>query len=207
VASVTDTGDYPALLAELRATGGRLSLATRFRLMKKAFAHTAAYDAKNRLGLPDEMPFDFAEIAAKVPGTAEERNVRGKRVLEMPKDEKPKHEEPEPEEPESATDSATSTTPKPTPGDSPQAQEIAGVDFEEVTTPEVRKLHELMNDSNVNGAQLMDAVGSRKNNPYTAMTQISEYSAEFIRNTLIKHWDAIVATVRERDKEFEDIPF
>ena len=45
VASVTDTADYPALLAELRATGGRLSLATRFRLMKKAFAHTAAYDA------------------------------------------------------------------------------------------------------------------------------------------------------------------
>jgi len=45
VASVTDTADYPALLAELRANGGKLSLATRFRLMQKAFAHTAAYDA------------------------------------------------------------------------------------------------------------------------------------------------------------------
>ena len=45
VASVTDTADYPALLSELRANGGKLSLATRYRLMKKAFAHTAAYDA------------------------------------------------------------------------------------------------------------------------------------------------------------------
>ena len=45
VASVTDTADYPALLSELRASGGKLSLATRFRLMQKAFAHTAAYDA------------------------------------------------------------------------------------------------------------------------------------------------------------------
>ena len=44
VASVTDTADYPALLAELRATGGRLSLDTRFRLMRKAFRHTATYD-------------------------------------------------------------------------------------------------------------------------------------------------------------------
>lgn len=44
-ASVTDTADYPALLEELRATDGKLSLRTRFHLMQKAFAHTAAYDA------------------------------------------------------------------------------------------------------------------------------------------------------------------
>lgn len=30
-------------------------------------SHTAAYDAKNRLGLPDELPFEFAAIADKVP--------------------------------------------------------------------------------------------------------------------------------------------
>jgi len=44
VASVTDPSDYPPLLAELRANGGGLGLDTRFALMKKAFAHTAAYD-------------------------------------------------------------------------------------------------------------------------------------------------------------------
>jgi len=44
VASVTDPADYPALLAELGANGGSLGLDTRLALMKKAFAHTAAYD-------------------------------------------------------------------------------------------------------------------------------------------------------------------
>ena len=44
VASVTDPLDYPALVGELEAHGGTLGLDTRFRLMKKAFTHTAEYD-------------------------------------------------------------------------------------------------------------------------------------------------------------------
>ncbi|HXX85777.1 MAG TPA: bifunctional phosphoribosylaminoimidazolecarboxamide formyltransferase/IMP cyclohydrolase [Casimicrobiaceae bacterium] len=44
VGIVVDPADYPALLEELRATGGKLKLATRFALARKAFAHTAAYD-------------------------------------------------------------------------------------------------------------------------------------------------------------------
>lgn len=44
VASVTDPADYPALVEELKASGGRLSFERRFELMKKAFAHTAQYD-------------------------------------------------------------------------------------------------------------------------------------------------------------------
>ena len=45
VASVTDPLDYGAIAGELEAHGGTLGLDTRFRLMKKAFAHTAEYDA------------------------------------------------------------------------------------------------------------------------------------------------------------------
>ena len=44
VASVTDPGDYAAIAQELSARNGTIGLDTRFRLMKKAFAHTAAYD-------------------------------------------------------------------------------------------------------------------------------------------------------------------
>jgi phosphoribosylaminoimidazolecarboxamide formyltransferase/IMP cyclohydrolase len=44
VAVVTDPADYPALVAEMRATGGGLSLQTRFALARKAFSHTAQYD-------------------------------------------------------------------------------------------------------------------------------------------------------------------
>jgi phosphoribosylaminoimidazolecarboxamide formyltransferase/IMP cyclohydrolase len=45
VACVTDPHDYSALVAELDATGGATSLATRKRLAATAFAATAAYDA------------------------------------------------------------------------------------------------------------------------------------------------------------------
>jgi phosphoribosylaminoimidazolecarboxamide formyltransferase/IMP cyclohydrolase len=44
VAIVTNPADYPVVLAELQATGAT-SLATRRRLARAAFAHTATYDA------------------------------------------------------------------------------------------------------------------------------------------------------------------
>jgi phosphoribosylaminoimidazolecarboxamide formyltransferase/IMP cyclohydrolase len=44
VASMTDPADYAPLVAELEAQRGTVGLATRLRLMKKAFAHTAQYD-------------------------------------------------------------------------------------------------------------------------------------------------------------------
>ena len=44
VASVTDPLDYGNLVEELANHGGTLGLDTRFKLMKKAFAHTAEYD-------------------------------------------------------------------------------------------------------------------------------------------------------------------
>jgi len=45
VAIVTDPEDYAELLAEMQANDGALTLATRFGLAKKAFTHTARYDA------------------------------------------------------------------------------------------------------------------------------------------------------------------
>jgi phosphoribosylaminoimidazolecarboxamide formyltransferase/IMP cyclohydrolase len=44
VGIVVDPGDYALVLADLDANGGRLSEPLRFRLMQRAFAHTAAYD-------------------------------------------------------------------------------------------------------------------------------------------------------------------
>jgi len=44
VGVVVDPADYAGVLAELEAGGAALSDATRFALMRKAFAHTASYD-------------------------------------------------------------------------------------------------------------------------------------------------------------------
>ena len=45
VASVTDPSDYAGILEELNGAGGCVSLKARLNLMRKAFAHTAEYDA------------------------------------------------------------------------------------------------------------------------------------------------------------------
>lgn len=45
VAALTDPADYSAVLDEMTAHEGRLSLATRYRLAQKAFELTARYDA------------------------------------------------------------------------------------------------------------------------------------------------------------------
>ena len=45
VAVLADPADYPWILNELEENGGALSLTTRFALARKAFAHTARYDA------------------------------------------------------------------------------------------------------------------------------------------------------------------
>ena len=44
VASVTDPLDYASIASELADHGGTIGFDTRFKLMKKAFAHTAQYD-------------------------------------------------------------------------------------------------------------------------------------------------------------------
>lgn len=44
VASVTDPADYQSIIDELNANDATLGLETRFRLMRKAFRHTADYD-------------------------------------------------------------------------------------------------------------------------------------------------------------------
>ena len=41
---MTDPLDYPNIVQELESHGGSLGLDTRFKLMKKAFTHTAEYD-------------------------------------------------------------------------------------------------------------------------------------------------------------------
>lgn len=74
VAVLVDPADYPALLQELRASGGSVSAATRFALAKKVFTHTAAYDGaisnyltsldaeQKRQDYPQRLTLQFAKV-------------------------------------------------------------------------------------------------------------------------------------------------
>jgi phosphoribosylaminoimidazolecarboxamide formyltransferase/IMP cyclohydrolase len=74
VAVVTDPEDYPALIAEMKSANGAISLETRFRLARKAFSHTAAYDSAisnyltatdingARAAFPEQINMSFAKV-------------------------------------------------------------------------------------------------------------------------------------------------
>jgi phosphoribosylaminoimidazolecarboxamide formyltransferase/IMP cyclohydrolase len=74
VAIVTDPADYADVLAEMQTNNGAVSDATRFDLAKKAFSHTAAYDAAisnyltainadgSRNAFPAQINFNFAKV-------------------------------------------------------------------------------------------------------------------------------------------------
>ncbi len=74
VAVVTDPADYPLLLAEMKAANGAISIETRFRLARKAFSHTAAYDGAisnyltaiditgARIEFPEQCNMNFAKV-------------------------------------------------------------------------------------------------------------------------------------------------
>jgi len=66
VAVVSSAADYPALTEELKANDGKLSLETRWRLARAAFATTAAYDSAIATTL-ETLPAGF-EAAAEEKG-------------------------------------------------------------------------------------------------------------------------------------------
>jgi len=74
VGVVVDPADYAGVLAELDTGGGALSDATRFALMRKAFAHTASYDgaianwltARDANGVATTWPDNFFFAGTKV---------------------------------------------------------------------------------------------------------------------------------------------
>lgn len=68
VAIVVDPTDYPIILEELHTNNSELSLATRARLMQKAFAHTAYYDSmianyfNKERAFTNQLSFGYSKI-------------------------------------------------------------------------------------------------------------------------------------------------
>ena len=74
VGIVTSPADYPVVLEELRAAGS-LSAATRRRLARAAFAHTAAYDAAIVAWLDGGGPTPVAELEGATEADVEEAEL------------------------------------------------------------------------------------------------------------------------------------
>jgi phosphoribosylaminoimidazolecarboxamide formyltransferase/IMP cyclohydrolase len=62
VTPIVDPADYAPLLSKLRANRGALDLPTRFEFARKAFAHTASYDAAISAYLSQQNPADVPGV-------------------------------------------------------------------------------------------------------------------------------------------------
>lgn len=142
-------------------------------------AHHPCWDAKNRHGLDEECPFDYAVISSHIPAS-------GKRS------DKPATTKPEPEDDldyemkeREAIDNPAVTEPKPTgtaiPFDNPSGFPI--------------KLMELMHDSKVTEEEIRKVVAAR--GYYPEETPIHRYDDDFVDGVLVAAWPKVCAMINE----------
>ena len=165
--------------------------------------HTACWDAKNRFGLPDEMPFEFDQVAhlfnMMEPVTAPVGSIEDvlntdpieiKRdapaevdtMAQLPKEEKKpakKPKGPPPERPESMK------------SDNPDKDML------------LEKLWGMMALNAVLDPMLIQVVCAKKGY-YDVKTPVNEYEIDFIDGCLIEAWDKVFELVKE---EMEALPF
>lgn len=142
-------------------------------------SHHPNWDAKNRHGLKECLPFEFTQIENCIP-----QNIRKSQVEEKPVEEvkaSPKEESPK-EEP------AVKPEPK------KKAKEDDGIP---------KDLKKLMEARNITEAEIQDVVGSKGYFP--ADMRIKDYPKEFIDGCLIAAFDTVAQAI-EANRD-ENVPF
>ena len=135
-------------------------------------SHQPAWDAKNRMGLQEELPFEFSAIADYIPELHQTAWAPGEptEVMETPFDDYIQDPEPIPEE---QTEQATAERPEGVPDE----------------------LWQLMQVNNISEEQIRIAVYKRGYFPVE--TPIANYPADFVKGVLIGAWGQIHQFIKE----------
>jgi len=162
--------------------------------------HTACWDAKNRFGLPDEMPFEFDQVAhlfnMMEPVTAPVGSIEDvlntdpieiKRdapaevdtMAQLPKKAQKRQKATPPERPESMC------------SDNPEKDKL------------LDQLWNMMVKEDVTDPMLIQVVCAEKGY-YDASVPVNEYDMEFIEGCLIEAWDKVLGFVLTKK---ENLPF
>ncbi len=170
--------------------------------------HHPCWDAKNRHGLPAELPFDFSHIAhlfpadmttplnntvqPSAPATAETA-TETKSTPPTGKESTPKY----------WSDGSSTFT---TSGEKPQAEkelfEIDKNDFEKLSA--VKKLSDLMEHAGVTENEIRRVVAQRGYFPEN--TPIRNYPNDFISGVLVAAWEQVFTMIKQ-NRENDDMPF
>lgn len=167
-----------------KVTGGRL------RVMYAN--HTAAWDAKNRFGLPDELPLEFSAIAHlfQTEKTAEEKvkELFGSENVQVVD-----HTEPVPvPTPQEAMNNPTKYVWQPKPFTPDEETELARLP---------KALQDLMKANMVHPKEIQTAVG--KKGYFPKDMPVSNYPEDFIAGCLVGAWPSVMQMIQE-DRE---LPF
>ena len=157
-------------------------------------AHHPCWDAKNRHGLPEEMPFDYAGIAHII----EQGKTAGGQAAPAPA----------PQERETKQDNKGGGTP---PVDAPAGKPESGAMQEAydpmwVSSPDniPQALKDLMKENKVTEWDIQEVVAAR--GYYPSDTPVEKYDAGFIQGVLIGAWPKVYGMIKEM-KEKMEIPF
>lgn len=148
--------------------------------------HSAAFDAKNRWGLPNEAPFAFESVAAHIAGAAGARQG----ALSSPDPAKP---------PEARQASAV---PSPAPAPAPAPASPAKAPATAPSGDRLAQLRELMAEADIDDALMMRTVESQRYVPKG--TPLENYRPELL-DRLISKWGAVKG-VAEGLRDIE-VPF
>lgn len=166
--------------------------------------HTAAFDAKNRFGLPDEMPFDFDQIA-QILAKAEPAKIEPKQTIEDVLNTQP-IQIPE----QTATVTVAATLPKEATGKKAKKAEPAALDRPDSMksdNPDKDKLlaqvWELMRRNAIPDPLIIQTVVAEKEY-YDIAVPIKDYEADFIEGCLIEAWDTVNGLAQTK---INDLPF
>lgn len=172
--------------AKNKASGGKRVLYT---------THHPCWDAKNRFALPDELPLDYAAIAACIAGAAP---PGGPAPAPVPQASAPAPERPvmvEDAPPQAAREQAAQADAK------TEAEYKARLDDQLYLAGVPAALRQLMVASKVDEAAVRHAVAQR--GYYPEDMPIRDYPQDFVDGCLVAAWP----TVYEMIQDFNDIPF
>ena len=172
--------------AKNKASGGKRVLYT---------THHACWDAKNRFDLPEEVPFEYASIAACIPGcNAENRAAPGSPSGRAGTAQAVTERASQPE-----ADILPSTAPQPQPPHEEVPPALLTPDLVALGVPE--KLAPLMSANNVTPEELQHVVGERGYFPEDM--PIKDYPMDFVEGCLIAAWPQVLQMVLDS----RDLPF
>lgn len=172
--------------AKNKVTGGRRVMYT---------THHPCWDAKNRFGLPDEMPFDYAGIAACIPGC----NTESRAILGSPSGRAGTAQAVTERAIQPEADILPTPAPQPEPPAKTVPQALLVPDLIALGVPE--KLAPLMSANNVTPEELQAVVGKRGYFPEDM--PIRDYPADFVEGCLVAAWPQVLQMVLDG----RDLPF